>query len=361
MVSRTLAFVAFFSVFILVYFGMNSYVFFRLAGLLGIKRSWIFYLVLVTLTLSFPLMNILTRYSNNNVIRIFYISSAVWLGALVFLFFTTLLFEIVNLAVKIPSRSAGFAILGLVFVLVLYSIINALPLSVRHIEIPIPNLEKEVTMVHISDLHLGAVQGSSYLKKVVDKTNAQNPDIVVITGDLVDGSADLEEIDSSPLNNLKAKTFMSIGNHDQYEGIDRVTAFLDKTQVQLLRNELVNYQGLQIIGIDNPYEMQNNSPKIDPLDSIKINKSKPSVLLFHLPNNLKKAQEAGINLQLSGHTHNGQIIPINFFSQIFFPKVKGLYEYHGMHLNVLTGTGTWGPPFRLGSKNEIAVIKLVKQ
>jgi hypothetical protein len=115
--------------------------------------------------------------------------------------------------------------------------------------------------------------------------------------------------------------------------------------------------GLQVVGVDYPEkEGQKDNPV---LKDIRIDSTKPSVLLYHTPAGLDDAVEAGIDLQLSGHTHNGQIFPFNYLAKLFYPKIKGLYRIKNMSLYVSPGTGTWGPPMRLGSNNEITLLNLV--
>ncbi len=355
MASRIWGFVVFFAVFILGYFAMNWYVFTRIGGLLEVQATFWFYFVLIAMTLLFPLLSILERFVDGPIIRVIYTGSAVWLGTLFLLLCSLGIYEIVRLFAKIDTKTTGIIILAVVSLLAVFSIVNALFINVKTVDVKIPNLKRNVKIVQLSDIHVGTIHNSEYLSKVVEKTNALRPDIVMITGDLADGSGILTQKGIAPLNKLKAKTFFTMGNHEIYEGIDNVTKLLSKTNLKILRNELVDYNGIQIIGIDNPNQMTGESFSIS---SIKINKTKPSVLMYHPPSKLNEANRAGVNLQLSGHTHDGQIWPFNYIVQIFFPKIKGLYNYKGTYLYVSPGTGTWGPPFRLGSRSEITLLKL---
>jgi predicted MPP superfamily phosphohydrolase len=120
---------------------------------------------------------------------------------------------------------------------------------------------------------------------------------------------------------------------------------------------MVEIHGIQIIGVDYSYE-KNHLEKV--LLQMEIDKSKPSILMYHVPTEIEAANNAGINLQISGHTHKGQLFPFNFLGRIVFPYFNGLYEYNGTSLYVSQGTGTWGPPMRFGSRNEITLIELKK-
>ncbi|MHC4721502.1 MAG: metallophosphoesterase, partial [Planctomycetota bacterium] len=197
---------------------------------------------------------------------------------------------------------------------------------------------------------------------------------VVITGDLVDSHHRLDSAALARLNDLAAPVFFVLGNHERYAGMANVLALLKGTKVRTLRNESVTLDGLQIIGIDDENDVA------DRLKHIEIDPAKFAVLLYHRPEGLEAASKAGIDLMLSGHTHrpegleaaskagidlmlsghthNGQIFPFNFYLRQLFPYVKGLYRHENLHLYVSTGTGTWGPRMRLGSKSEIILLKL---
>ncbi|MFA6089803.1 MAG: metallophosphoesterase, partial [Candidatus Woesearchaeota archaeon] len=192
---------------------------------------------------------------------------------------------------------------------------------------------------------------------IIEKTNSLNPDVVVITGDFVDGSGKLSIKTFEQLNNIKAPTFMVMGNHEFYEGEQRVIDLLSETKVKVLRNESELIKGINIIGLD---YSENKSYVAEHLKNIEFNNSKPTILLNHVPMGYEDAAKSGVKLQLSGHTHNGQIFPFTLLVKARFPKINGLYNIDNLSLYVSPGTGTWGPPMRLGSKNEITVLKLKK-
>jgi hypothetical protein len=216
-----------------------------------------------------------------------------------------------------------------------------------------------MTIVQLSDVHVGTIRNSGFLTELVRRTNELKPDIVMITGDLIDGSGPVDIHTFAPLNSLKSKTFFTTGNHERYHGVEETLAVLEKSNIDVLRNEVTEYKGVQIVGLDDPDQEFGTS--IPALKSIKINQSKPAIMMLHRPVGLEEAHDAGIDLQLSGHTHNGQIFPLNLLVKPFFPRINGLYEYKGTYLYTSPGTGTWGPPMRLGSRSEITVIHLVKK
>ncbi|MBW2965099.1 metallophosphoesterase [Candidatus Woesearchaeota archaeon] len=357
--NRIVAFALFFIFFFVVYFGMHFYVFVRLSNYLQITRNLWFYLVLFVLASGFPLASFLERTVNGQLTRMFYALSATWLGAVFLLFMSLLVYEVIRRVTATNDKIGGFVVILLVLVLLFYGIINAMLIRVNHVEVPIDGLDEPVKIVQLSDIHLGTIHNSDYMTRIVGKVNAIKPDIVMITGDFFDSSARIDAHTVAPLNSIKAKTFFSLGNHEIYEGVDDVMRIMNTTSVKTLRNEVVKYKGLQIVGVDNPDRefLKGNST----LSGMKLNRSMPTVLMFHPPQGLDDSVAAGIDLQLSGHTHNGQIFPFNLVVMAFFPRIRGLYEYNGMHLYVSPGTGTWGPPMRIGSRSEITVLNLVNK
>ncbi|MBM3200239.1 metallophosphoesterase [Candidatus Woesearchaeota archaeon] len=354
--NRIIQAVIFITVFLSIYLGMHFYAFIRMGGLLDVKRGLTFYLVMLGFASSFVLISFLERAFQNFFTRTLYTAASIWMAALFWLCCSLLIYEVVRLLVKASPRTAGFAILGLVTAMIILSAINALFLVTKEVDIPMEGLKKEIRVVQLSDLHLGTLHGKEYLQRAVDRANDLKPDVVFITGDLADGTGLLNEETFKPLNDLKADAFYVIGNHDIYAGLEKVLPMISRTKVKVLRNELVEYKGLQVVGVDNPQREFTNKNNV--LETLKIDKTKPSVLLYHLPHGLEEANKAGIKLQLSGHTHNGQIFPFNFFSRMANRWMKGLYNYKGTYLYVSQGTGTWGPPLRLGSNNEVTLIRL---
>jgi len=193
------------------------------------------------------------------------------------------------------------------------------------------------------------------MERIVGETIKLNPDVVFITGDMVDGSARLHKHTFKAINRLKMPVFFVTGNHETYEGMDEVFRVLEGSNLKILSGEVIDFKGVQVVGVNYSFErnhLQNT------LNQLKIEKEKPSILLYHLPQELESTHAAGIDLQLSGHTHNGQMIPFNYLVKLMFPYIRGLYDYKGTKLYVSQGTGTWGPPMRLGSRCEITLINL---
>ncbi len=346
-------FIIFISVFLLIYTAINSYVILRLGGVLGIGRS-ILYLWIALVTLSLPLAVFFERIFPNIFSRIFYTLSTLWLGILLITLFLLLIYEVIRPFYTIPY--AGIIIVIAVTILSIISVINAVGISVKEIEVPVENLEKNLTIVQLSDLHIGTIRNSNFIKKVIEKTSQLDPDIVMITGDMIDASARIHNGMFSDFNKLRAPVYFVTGNHELMEGTDKIYALFNDTKIRVLKNEVVDFDGIQIIGVEYSEEKDHLRKE---LEKLKINKTKPAVLMYHSPKGTEHAKKAGIDLQLAGHTHNGQIFPFNFIVKIFFKHTKGLYDLEDMILYVSPGTGTWGPYMRLGSRNEITVLKLI--
>lgn len=350
---RIFQLIGFLTIFLSIYGFVNTYVIWRLNSLLGNHFSKTTLFLIVFSTSAYFFGAIIDRLAHNIFTRVFYGILASWMGILLLLFSMLLIFEIINFFFKIPPKPSFYTILSITTIISIYAIMNAFGIKIKEINIPLKNLKQETTLVQISDLHVGTIHNSRFLEKIVKRVNEINPDFVVITGDLVDGSGPLRPKSYLPLNELKMPTYFVIGNHEIYENLNKVLNVFRELKLKVLQNEKIEINGIQLIGINfSENEKENN------LDKITIDHNLPSILLAHNPNEIKNSVQKGIDLQLSGHTHNGQIVPFNLIVKIFYPNIQGLYNYEGTKLYVSPGTGTWGPPMRFGSKNEITLIHL---
>lgn len=345
------------SLFFFGFLALNYYIFFRMGMLLDIPEKTV-YILIMGFAMSYPVSMLLERTVSHISTRIFYTVSSVWLGISFFILYLLIGYEIVKYVFNIPPFTAGIVIIIIASVISVYSIINSIPLEVKEIGIPLRNLRRDMKIVQLSDIHMGSIRNSGFMKRIVEKTSDLNPDLVLITGDTVDGSAKLHSYMFDSINELNAPVYLVTGNHDVYEGLENVFKVLETTNINILQDEIIEFEDIQIIGINYSFEGQ-YLKKV--LSKLEIDKSKHSILMYHLPSEIKAANEAGIDLQLSGHTHKGQIFPFNLLVKLLFPYFSGLYEYNETRLYVSQGTGTWGPPMRLGSRNEITLINLKKK
>ena len=355
---RVIQYIMFISLFFAGFLVLNYYVFFGMSFLLGLPTTNGFYLLMLIAALSYPVATLIERMVSNNITRIFYTVASAWMGISFYLLFFLIIYLVLSFFIQMPREIVGIIIALLTAIISGYSIYNSYLLKISRIEIPLKGLSEDLKAVHLSDIHIGSIRNSGYMERIVNETNKLNPDVVFITGDVVDGSARLHKHTFKAIDRLIAPAFFVTGNHEIYEGLDEVFRVLGDTKLKILRNEMVEYNQKQVVGVEYSFERDHLK---NTLKRLEINGDKPSILLYHLPTDLKAASEAGISLQLSGHTHNGQMIPFNFLVKLMFPYISGLYEYKGMQLYVSQGTGTWGPPMRLGSNCEITIIKLKKE
>jgi len=331
-----------------VYFGMNWYVLGRLFSLFGLKRTVWFYLALIPLTLSFVGSLFLESAIGNRLTGLFFTAAMMWLGVCFLLLWIFAAQQLLSLVFPIPRNVWAASICGLAAILTLYASVNARAITVRREQVRgLP-----LRIAHLSDVHIGSI-GASMLADIVATTNALAPDVVLITGDLFDNATTSTRDLSRELKAFAAPVLFTSGNHELYTGYDNVRQMLLPTGIRWLRNEAVEFRGIRIIGIDDSYGtelLQSVLSRMPPSAAF-------TILMSHQPRGLDLAASHRIRLMLSGHVHNGQLWPFNYFVGLFYPYLKGLHEHAGAFLNVSTGTGIWGPPMRLGSRSEIVLLE----
>lgn len=243
---------------------------------------------------------------------------------------------------------------------------------VKKIKVPLTDLPKEfhgTTILQISDVHVGQTIKRDFVEMLVEMSNELKPDMVVLTGDLIDGvhSQLAQELEAFKKIEAPLGRFMVPGNHEYYWGIDHWINFWRDLGFKTLINEhsLVQKENVHIaIGGVHDYSAKHvdGSYVSSPLEAFK--NSQPEmlkILLAHQPRSVFEATKAGVHLQISGHTHSGQYFPYNFLIYFFQPYVKGLHHHsEKTWIYVNQGTGYWGPPSRFGVPPEITLIELVK-
>jgi predicted MPP superfamily phosphohydrolase len=268
-------------------------------------------------------------------------------------------------AVAVPILAGLMTLLGL---------FNARRLArVVDVEVPIAGLPAALhgfTIVQISDIHVGPTIKRGYLDRIVDRVNELKPDLIAVTGDVVDGSVRELSVHTAPLARLYGKygTYAVTGNHEYYSGAPPWIAELRRLGLRVLMNEhvLIEHDGeaLLLAGVtDYSAHHFDESHRSDPHAALAGAKSTvgAKVLLAHQPRSAVAAADAGFDLQLSGHTHGGQFFPWNLFVSMQQPFTAGLNRLRSLWVYTSRGTGYWGPPKRFGAPSEITRVRLVKE
>jgi predicted MPP superfamily phosphohydrolase len=350
---KWLGFLIFISIFTGICLGGYYYILARLFSFFKLKQNLWFWLLLVFLALGYIVFSMLERRFPCRACEWLLRLSAIGLGVGWLALVVLLGHDLLHLFFRFPISMSRWVVVGVIGCLTLYAFINTRRIEIKSIDITAP---VDMTIVQLSDIHRGSVT-ERHLRRLVQKTNALNPNLVLITGDLLDPAGQLSAESIQPLNDLKAPVYWITGNHERYAGLEKVLTILKETPIVPLRNEVADFDGIQLIGIDDS-EDRKQVERI--LPSISVDPNAFTILMYHQPEGIEAAANTGVDLMLCGHTHNGQIWPFNWVVRSRFPYLKGLHTIDGMKLYVSTGSGTWGPPMRLGSRNQITLIHLNK-
>ena len=389
--TKTLMFIIFFSTVTIIVLSIHYYLWLRLIRDTGLSCLYknIGTYSLIAFTLSFPIAlladRILPLKYSFPLLWLFYL----WLGVMMLLFFLLFSIDMIKIVIYIfqklvmageeianPERrefvSGLIASAATTIVLISSGIgvknyySNAVVKKINVSLKGLPEAFKGFKIVQISDLHLGQMMTKKTLEQIVDQVNSLKPDLIAITGDLADGSTAKLLNEANPLKNLKAEKgiYFVTGNHEYYSGVKNWTLAIDKMGIKVLNNENIKIRReddyFYLAGVTDHegknFGREHASDFKKALSGLENGKKK--ILLAHQPIAVQKASEYGTDLVLAGHTHGGQIWPFNYFVYLQQPYLKGFYDYNGTKLYVNQGTGCWGPPVRLGSKNEITQIIL---
>jgi hypothetical protein len=312
-----------------------------------------------------------------------------WLGVLFYLFGLLLLTDLARLVGAAISRNSAdspevqaerrallgrgaalFASVGAVGLGAWGAVEVARGAAIQSVRVALARLPKKLegfVVAQITDVHVGPTIGRGFIEEIVRKTNELAPDVVVITGDLVDGSvAELRE-HVAPLAGLKAPhgVFFVTGNHEYYSGADAWIAELGRLGIRVLRNERVELRVgddvIDLAGVDDHSSRRTpgHGPDLDKALRGR-DPTRELILLAHQPKAIFEASAKGVGLQLSGHTHGGQLWPWTYLVYLQQPYVSGLHRHGDAQIYVSRGTGYWGPPMRLGAPAEITKLTLVR-
>jgi uncharacterized protein len=243
-----------------------------------------------------------------------------------------------------------------------YGVYNAYDIRIRNHIVKMENLPEEwkgKMVVQLSDIHLGSELGNKYLSKINKKIFEIKPDMILITGDIFDGTDKNMDGFVPELKKMPAPwgVFYATGNHDSYIGLSKVNEVINKTGIKILNDEMAMIEGVQIVGLEHPGEGKNKdvSGAVKKIENYK--PEVPAIFLYHEPKQIDEIKAAGADLMLSGHTHKGQMWPFNYITeQIFKGFDYGFFNWDNFTLYVSSGTGVWGPTMRTSGNNEIVVF-----
>ena len=371
-----LGMIIFLLTFFCLYGGINFYAFARARSIFHFPGA--VQLILIVLLVLLILAPVMVRLAENlhleeSAKAIAYIGY-LWMAFVFLFFFLSISLDIIRyLAVffypgakSIPLKTIFFGTaVFLSLVLVVYGFWDAQRIRIKMLEVQTEHVlanDGRIRIVQISDVHVGLIIRGERLHTLLDAVRQANPDILVSTGDLLDGELDnvMPEAEKFvPIRPAFGK-YAIMGNHEYYAGIERSLAFTKKAGFEVLRDEVRQVAGISIFGADDitvaRFGLRKDKHAFDEL--LASNSSRSFVLLLkHQP---FVNEKENFNLQLSGHTHGGQIFPFRFITHLIFPKDYGYFELgKNKLLYVSRGTGTWGPPARIFAPPEITIIDII--
>ncbi|MBU0543723.1 MAG: metallophosphoesterase [Proteobacteria bacterium] len=369
--------------FFLIYGGTHLYLFFKVKAALspGIPSSLFLAFFLLLMVITPVLVRVLESQGLEAFARFEAYTGYLWMG-FIFLFFSAslsidiyhgllhgagFLFQRDFSALLLSKRTALFLSLAWGMATALYGYFEARNIRTERVVISSPKIPREagkLTIVQISDVHIGLIVREERLKRIIAQINGAEPDILISTGDLVDGQINRMTGLAELLQDIRPKfgKFAVTGNHEVYAGLEQAVGFTERAGFRMLRNEETTASGLiNVVGVDDPAIRRVTHSRFAPEKTLlfKASPDRFTLLLKHRP--VVDRESLGLfDLQLSGHVHKGQIFPFNLLTHIFYPVRTGFALYpRNSALYVSRGTGTWGPPIRFLAPPEVTVIELI--
>jgi predicted MPP superfamily phosphohydrolase len=378
--------VIFFAIALSIYGGINFYIFRRgwqVLSRLGMPMAAYSLLVFI-LVLAFPLGRIMERKNHGLAADVLLHVGAFYLAFMVYFFLLALVVDLLRFGNRLfhffpqaitrqPHRAGQWAFLGVMavtFLIVAGGFFNARHLRVRRLNLPIDKKAGALLSLDIvlaSDIHMGVIVRNSRLQRIEEKINSLQPDLVLFAGDIVDENVPLAEEEKmvETLRSIQAPygVFSVTGNHEYYGGLAKNLEYLRRGHVTVLEDQAVKVaESFYVIGRKDRTALrfgQDRLPLCRILEEGRVDSRLPLFLLDHQPLNLEEAEECGIDIQLSGHTHNGQLFPLNLINKLFYELNWGYKKRGSTHYFVSCGAGTWGPPVRTAGVSEIVFLHVI--
>lgn len=381
---KTLNFIIFFGTFFTLYGLTNYYIFIR--GWQSISQGsplrGFYALIFMIFALSFIGGRLLENIWLSVVSDALIWMGSFWLAAMLYFLLSIIILDLsrlvnhwvpffpssITLSYVKAKQVTALVVIGLDVLVLIVGHINALTPQIKTLHLTIPkNADglKTLNIVAVSDIHLGTVIGRHRFNKIVSKINELNPDLVLLPGDIVD--EDLAPIIKQnlgeTLGNLKSNfgVFAITGNHEYIGGVEEACKYLANHKVSVLRDSVVKINNsFYLVGREDRSITRFTGKERMPLRELMadVDKNYPVILMDHQPFHLEEGMNNGVDLQVSGHTHHGQLWPFNFIAKAVYEVSWGYKRKGNTHIYVSCGVGTWGPPVRLGSRPEIVNIEL---
>lgn len=378
------SFVIFFSIVFSVYGLVNYYIF--ITGWHAIPHrsytSTLYIVLFLLFSLSFIAGRFLERAVLNRFSSFLVWLGSFWLGAMVYILLFSVFFDIIravnyffpfyptepHLKYSELKFFLFICVISAVFVIVFFGFINARIPRVKKLDIKIakPSKFKSLRIAAASDIHLGTIISRQMLEKIVVLINSLDADIVLLPGDVVDEDIGpvIKQNLGETLRKIKSKfgVYAITGNHEYIGGVEPACKYLEEHGIVMLRDKVIDIEnGIYIAGREDRSIKQFSGNLRKPIEEVLcgVDKSKPLILMDHQPVKLIEAAENGVDLQLSGHTHHGQLWPFNFITKKVYELSRGYKVKKKTQYYVSCGVGTWGPPVRTGNRPEIVNINLV--
>lgn len=374
--------VIFFSIVLTIYSLVNAYIFFKGYYVVPPQKAnrVLYTIIFIVLASTFIAGKILEARHSSILSDVLNITGGFWMGFMLYSFMFLLLSDIIGLGLLIPgiisanniSDYRKWAFLSSSFIsliLIAGGFINAVIPVVKKYDITINKSAGEIKTLRIaavSDIHLGSVIRKRSMKKLSGILESIHPDVVFLLGDIVDGElgpvlrGDLLKYFTEPQS--KDGLYAITGNHEFIGGAKRTIPYIESKGIRVLKDEVVILPGgIQLIGRLDRDSFRFYARERQSLEELtkNIDHSKPVILLDHQPFHLEETMKYGIDLQLSGHTHNGQLWPLNYLTRKIFELSYGYMKKGNTQIIVSSGFGLWGPRIRSGSRSEIMLINIV--
>lgn len=377
-------FLIFFSIVLTVYAAANYYVVRRVWQALLDYPTWkyAFALAITSMAISYVLGRVLENYYHNTIVTTLIWVGALWMAALLYSFLFAALFDLLRFLNHFlgifpkfiidnwsKAKLYAFASSALIIIIsLMIGYINNLNTKVVELHLNIPKRQSQLEKLRIvmaSDIHLGTTTTNKKVNFLIDLINKQNPDLIVFAGDILDEDPHFVEFKGMGIPFIKLKAKYGVwginGNHEYIGGIDNATNFIKSIGINLLSDSVaIIDNSFVLIGRDDVSKSRFTNTERQKLNELiaKVNPNLPTILLDHQPFNLDETAQYEIDLQLSGHTHYGQLFPFNFITNLVYEKSWGYLQKGKTHFYISSGYGVWGPPIRTVNRSEIVVINL---